>query len=703
MPRPFRGSSVTRAILLVVGAALVVMQVSATSYDSLAKWREIKVLAEQRANAALDMLEAVHTQAMLNRVHVEDGDPSVTTLDGTLRQFSESSEGIKLWLSMSPQLVNHQRTAAREVEPSRDALDAAAMATAQTQKSRVGSWLRIARPVILGEGHAKHERCLGCHAGLTGARKGDVVGTYSTAVDLAPAMAFWRANTLHQVLAGLGTTLIILGVTASLLLMTTLRPLRNLTAATRRLAAGRLDIAVEHTQRRDELGTLARSLEIFRTRLLEKRHSEDKLAHMARHDLLTGLPNRASLNDYLGRALEGTQRSGRKVAAIAIDIERLSEINDVYGHATGDKVLKALSHCMAGLTQEGELVARIGGDEFAAVKQFDEQPALLDFVARLEACIATTLTIDGSDIRTAADLGVAVYPDDAACADELMTKAAIAMQRARANGGRAICFYEMSLDEAARRRSRLIEDLWGAIARNELSLAYQIQKSIRTSATVGFEALLRWRHADFGMVPPDIFIPLAEDCGAIVPIGEWVLRTACAEAARWPSPHRIAVNISARQLAHEDLPERIHDILMETGLAPARLELEITESAIIGDKRQALATLRRFEEMGVHIALDDFGTGYSSLDTLRSFPFGKIKIDRSFVSELATSAQAHAILRALIALGHSLGVQVLAEGVETGEQLALLEAEQCDEAQGYLFGRPQAEVAMGDGGARRAS
>jgi diguanylate cyclase (GGDEF)-like protein len=702
MLRRLKGISVTSAILLVVGAALAILQVSATAYGSIAGWREIQVLAEQRADAALDMLEAVHTNAMLNASQKADDDPAVATLDGTMRQFSRTNDEIKLWVTMSPTLLTHQQTTNGKLDPPKDAIDRAAVTSRRTHTANADGWLRIARPVILGEGNAAHAQCLSCHAQLGGSGKGDVVGTYSTAVNLGPSIEFWRQNTVHQVLAGMGTTLLVLAVAAALLMTTTLRPLRNLTTATRRLATGKLDAAVRHTRRNDELGTLARSLEIFRRRLLKKRRYEKKIEHMTRHDLLTGLPNRASLNEHLHRTMPVTRQNGHKLAAISIDIERLSEINDVYGHAIGDKVLKLLARRMSDLAGGDTFIARVGGDEFVATKQFSQQQALLDFVSRLQASIATTLIVDGTEIRTDGHVGVAVYPDDTASADELMTKAVIAMQRACSNAGTVACYYESSLDEAARSRSRLIEDLLGAMSRSELSLAYQVQKSIGTSATVGYEALLRWQHPELGMISPAQFIPMAEESGAIIPIGEWVLHTACVEAARWPRDYRIVVNLSPKQLAHDDLPERIHDILLETGLGPDRLEVEITESAIVENKQQARSILQRLKQMGIAIALDDFGTGYSSLDTLRSFPFDKIKIDRSFVSELEESPQALAILRAIIALGHSLGVLVLAEGVETDAQLALLAAEDCDEVQGFLLGRPQAHIDFGDADRRRA-
>lgn len=692
MPRVFKKLTITRTILLVVGAALIFMQTSAVFLASVGAWQEIHAIALQRADAALDMLEAIHTQAMLNRQGTNDGDPAVSTLNGTMHQFSASHAGIQLWLTMAPKLLDYQDTVGREHEAPRDGVDRAALASAQTVKAVADDHLRVSRPAILGVGHARHQQCVSCHTRLTGMTRGDVVGTYSVAVDLRHPIALWRTNTMQQIIAGVGITLIILGVTAALLFLTTLRPLRNLTAATRRLASGNLGTAVGHTQRADELGTLARSLEVFRTGLLEKRQSDEKIAHMTRHDLLTGLPNRACFNDHLDFAIDERRKTGSKIAAIIMDVDGMSETNDVHGHAAGDAVLKALSRTMMDSLVDGECVARIGGDEFAALKVFREQSCLLDFVSRLESCIVTTLVIDGMDIHTSAHIGIAVCPDDATAKDELLSKAGIAMLRAKTDATQTSCFYEAAMDETARSRSRLIADLWGAIDRNEMSIAYQVQKSLHTLATTGYEALLRWQHPELGSVSPARFIPLAEECGAIVPIGDWVLRTACAEAASWAQPCRIAVNISPLQLSDPDLPERVHDILMETRLPPRLLELEITETAIIGDKERARAILRKIKNLGVAIALDDFGTGYSSLDTLKSFPFDKIKIDRSFVRELCVSQQSRTILRAIIALGHGLHIPVLAEGVETTEQLDLLKSKDCDEGQGYLFGRPQAEV-----------
>ncbi|ODN72208.1 bifunctional diguanylate cyclase/phosphodiesterase [Methylobrevis pamukkalensis] len=422
--------------------------------------------------------------------------------------------------------------------------------------------------------------------------------------------------------------------------------------------------------------------------ITERSRSEARIVHMARHDGLTGLPNRDHFNERLDDELEAAARLGLRVAVVGIDLNDFKEINDQRGHATGDEVLKIVAARLAGDLQEGEFVARFGGDEFVALKRFSHDEDLHGFLARLEVSLCTRIEIDGFEIVSGASAGVAVYPEDAVGRDQLVNNADLAMYRAKATIGRFVCFYEARMDEAARHRRALARDLWKAIELGQFGLFYQIQKSVGTGETTGYEVLLRWRHPERGMVSPAEFIPIAEECGAIVPLGEWVLREACRQAASWAQPWRIAVNLSPVQLGHADLVAVVHGILVETGLQPARLELEITESAIIGDKVRALHILRQIKALGVTIAIDDFGTGYSSLDTLRSFPFDKIKLDRSFMTEIETNRQSKAIIRAILALGRSLEVPVLAEGVETRSQLDLLRHEGCDEAQGYLLGRP---------------
>ncbi|AYG61613.1 putative bifunctional diguanylate cyclase/phosphodiesterase [Rhizobium jaguaris] len=416
--------------------------------------------------------------------------------------------------------------------------------------------------------------------------------------------------------------------------------------------------------------------------------SYERLRHMAMNDNLTGLPNRASFNDHLDHELRIAEETGGKVALIGIDLDRFKEINDLRGHAAGDEVLKILARRMSNLLGDGEFASRLGGDEFAAVYRMRHQAGLADFLARLEAALFKPIRLDDYEIVPGASLGVALYPDNADSKEALINNADLAMYRAKTDITRAVCFYEQSMDETVRARRTLTSELRQAIENNQLDIHYQVQTSISTGEVCGYEALLRWEHPQHGFIPPSEFIPLAEENGLIQQMGEWVLRTACIRAASWEPPYKVAVNLSPVQFAHTDLPKLVLEILIETGLPADRLELELTESTIFADRERSLHMLRQIKALGVSIALDDFGTGYSSLDTLRSFPFDKIKLDRSFMSEIESSPQAKAIIRAVLALGKSLDIPVLAEGIETQGQLTLLSAEGCDEAQGYLLGRP---------------
>ncbi|WP_246543236.1 bifunctional diguanylate cyclase/phosphodiesterase [Novosphingobium profundi] len=418
----------------------------------------------------------------------------------------------------------------------------------------------------------------------------------------------------------------------------------------------------------------------------EQRRSEARIQHMALHDNLTGLPNRARFNQRLQDKLGLADRTGSKVAVIAVDLDRFKEVNDTQGHAAGDALLQAIGLRITERIKAREIVARLGGDEFAAAKVFTEDGELSEFVGRLHECISGAGIEPGCVVE--ASVGIAIYPHDGIDREGLVNNADLAMYRAKNMRGEKTCFYEEGMDEAARRRRQLANDLRHAMERGELHLLYQPQRSLRTGNLSGYEALLRWQHPRLGAVPPDVFIPIAEESGAIFEIGEWVLRDACQEATRWKGHEKIAVNLSPVQFVKPDLVASIRQILADTGLSPSRLELEITETAIISDKLRALHCLRQLKAMGISVAIDDFGTGYSSLDTLHSFPFDKIKIDKSFLLRSETSSQARAIIRAVLALGKSLEIPVLAEGVETEAQLAVLESEGCDEAQGYFFGRP---------------
>ncbi|SEP64627.1 PAS domain S-box-containing protein/diguanylate cyclase (GGDEF) domain-containing protein [Devosia sp. YR412] len=420
----------------------------------------------------------------------------------------------------------------------------------------------------------------------------------------------------------------------------------------------------------------------------ERKQSEQKIHYMAHHDGLTGLPNRGSFSNHLQSALDRVGK-GARVAVLAIDLDRFKEVNDQLGHQTGDAVLKLYAERISHGLQDGEFVSRFGGDEFAAFKTFRTDAELFAFIERLESAVAERYDIDRNEVSIGASIGVAVYPDDAHTAEKLISNADMAMYRAKPNLTEHVCFYESEMDEAARDRRLMARELWDAIDKDQLSLNYQVQKSVQSGEITGYEALLRWDHPTRGRVGPDVFIEVAEECGAILPIGEWVLRQACREAATWDAGIKLAVNISPVQLGSANLIDVVRRVLESTNLPPDRLELEVTESAIIADKARALHMLQQIKQLGVTIAIDDFGTGYSSLETLRAFPFDKIKLDRSFMSEVETSRQAKAVVRAILELGRGLDVPVLAEGVETIEQLDFLMLEGCDEAQGYYLGRPQ--------------
>jgi diguanylate cyclase (GGDEF)-like protein/PAS domain S-box-containing protein len=422
--------------------------------------------------------------------------------------------------------------------------------------------------------------------------------------------------------------------------------------------------------------------------LTDKKRHEQRIAHMAHHDPLTDLPNRAAFNECIAATLELAAAAGESFAVLCMDLDRFKAINDVFGHSAGDALLREVANRMAAVC-EGAFLARIGGDEFAVITPTGGQPAAAEALAhRLIEALDTDIAVAGAAMRVGLTVGIAVFPQDGADAVSLVANADAALFRAKSEMRGSARFFEMSMDQQLRERRALQQDLRNAIARDELDLHYQPQAHIDGEIT-GFEALVRWHHPRFGMVAPSTFIPLAEESGSIVELGEWILRTACREAASWPRPLRVAVNLSPVQFQRGDLAKLVHEVLLATGLSPARLELEITEGVLIGDFSGAVSMLRRLKNLGVRIAMDDFGTGYSSLSYLQAFPFDKIKIDQAFVANLAHSRQAVTIIRAVIALGRGLDLPVVAEGVETEEQLKFLAAEGCSEVQGYYVGRPR--------------
>ena len=413
---------------------------------------------------------------------------------------------------------------------------------------------------------------------------------------------------------------------------------------------------------------------------------------MAMNDSLTGLPNRVSFQNKLTQQIDIARATKTQLGLVAIDLNRFKEINDVHGHKAGDQVLAAIAQRMASQMGPNDMVARVGGDEFLALVRFEISQQLVSFTNRLKAALEAPLVIGTFDANVGASIGVAVYPQDAPDGEALTNNADVAMYRAKSQRALVPCFYDAPLDQAIRERRELANDLRLAIGHGQLALHYQVQTSVTTRGVTGYEALLRWTHPKHGPISPTLFIPIAEENGLILQLGEWVLRRACADAMGWSHKAKVAVNVSPVQLAHTELPSMIHQILLDTGLPPRRLEIELTETAIMADRDRALHVLRLIKAMGIGVALDDFGTGYSSLETLRAFPFDKIKLDRLFVRELEDSPQAVAIIRAVLALGKSLSIPVLAEGIETEKQLGVLRREGCDEVQGFLLGYPQAEA-----------
>jgi diguanylate cyclase len=415
--------------------------------------------------------------------------------------------------------------------------------------------------------------------------------------------------------------------------------------------------------------------------------SRKRQRELSRHDGLTKLPNRSFFLEKIDALISSATRAGTNVALIIIDVKGLKVVNDQYGHASGDAVLKQIAERLEKALSPWESGARLGGGEFAVAQISRGRGDVANLAERLASILRDPIIASDFQGKIGVSMGAAIFPEDSADIEGLLNNATLAMHRAKTDQNDEVCFYERSMDEQVRARRRMAADLRTAISNNELEVHYQVQASCETGAVTGFEALARWPR-DGGFTPPSDFIPIAEQYGLIDALGDWVLRRACAEASRWDPPYKVAVNLSPVELTRPDLALTVAAILRETGLPASRLELELTESAMIRDAKSSLRALRQIRELGVTVALDDFGTGYSSLSTLRSFPIDKIKLDRSFLREIETSPQAKAVLRAVIALGHGLGIPVLTEGVETKEQLEMLRRKGCAQAQGYLLGRP---------------
>ena len=427
---------------------------------------------------------------------------------------------------------------------------------------------------------------------------------------------------------------------------------------------------------------------------IERRQAEDRIQFMANHDALTGLPNRALLNDRVSQALLYAQRYDRRATVAFIDLDNFKVINDSLGHNAGDELLKTVARRMVNSVRATDTVVRLGGDEFVVLLL--DQPDSVDLIAakirRLAAAIAEPIHLGGHDLTVTCSMGIANYPADGADADTLLANADAAMYRAKEIGRDNFQFYKPELNTKVREKFVLQEELRGALARCEFVLLYQPQVDLRSGRVFGVEALMRWKHPTHGIMPPAAFIPTAEETGLIVPMGDWALHEACRQNKAWQDAGlpfmTVSVNVSARQFKEKTLIARVVDALGDSGLQPRYLELELTESLIMQDVEQAVATMRSLQLLGVQLSIDDFGTGYSSLSALKTFPVARLKIDRSFIKDLPSNENDRAVASAVISLGQKLNLRVIAEGVETEDQIAFLRQHDCDEMQGFHFSKP---------------
>ncbi|MFD0463277.1 putative bifunctional diguanylate cyclase/phosphodiesterase [Microvirga aerilata] len=422
----------------------------------------------------------------------------------------------------------------------------------------------------------------------------------------------------------------------------------------------------------------------------ERKQHEERVAYLANHDTLTGLPNRARFQLDLNEALAESAITGRSIALLCLDLDRFKAINDTLGHHVGDLLLQEVAQRIMGVLRHGDTVARLGGDEFSIItRNMRVRQDAAHLAERIIEAVRAPYDLEGHRIIVETSIGIAVCPDDSVDGEQLLRQADFGLYRTKSDGRGSYRFFEAGMDNHIQARLMLETDLRKALAADEFELHFQPIVSLESTDEVRcYEALLRWKHPVRGMIPPGDFIPIAEEIGVIVPLGEWVIHEACRQAVAWNGTARVAVNLSPIQFKRGDVVGAVHQALTHSGLAPQRLELEITESVLMDDGGRTQEILTSLHKVGVRIAMDDFGTGYSSLSYLRKFSFDKIKIDRSFVKDIHIQ-QNRDIINAIVELGRSLGMTVTAEGIETAEQLELLRGAGCHEGQGYLFSRPR--------------
>lgn len=479
------------------------------------------------------------------------------------------------------------------------------------------------------------------------------------------------------------------------------RPIKQIGDVLRELDGGNKAVEIPFIERRDEIGDTARAAKSFRDNLIhmemieaERRDAQSRadrhIRFLAHHDALTGLPNRAFFAEKLDQAVAGLRDYGDPFAVFMLDLDKFKNVNDTLGHPAGDQLLRETAQRLKSSLRDLDVLARIGGDEFAIIQPLGQNlhQSAAALGARIVHMMSDPYDIDGNIITAGTSIGIALAPADAGACTDLLKMADLALYAAKSSGRNSFRFFDVAMLEGVEQRRQMEKELRVAISNGELELHYQPLIDVKTRRPAGFEALVRWHSPGRGVVMPDHFIPLAEETGLIVPLGAWVLRQACKDAANWPSHIKVAVNLSPVQLMHPDFLQTVVGALVESSLPSKRLELEITETALFKNDVDCLKLIRRLKQLGVSIAIDDFGTGYSSLSYLTTFPFDKIKIDRSFTSNLTTRTDCAAIVSAVLALGRSLNTETVAEGVESEQQFSILRASGVTLVQGYLFGRP---------------
>jgi diguanylate cyclase (GGDEF)-like protein len=481
-------------------------------------------------------------------------------------------------------------------------------------------------------------------------------------------------------MTALAVSLLLFGM-AVLLTRATVHSVRHIALATARVAKGDQSLDIAALRRADELGTIVDSLGAFQANVAQ-------IAFLAHHDPLTRLPNRILFHDRVLQALKLLDR-GSRFALFFLDLDHFKQVNDTLGHPVGDGLLQQVADRLGACVRDGDTVARLGGDEFAMLLPgIDSTEDAGHLAGRIIEAIGQPYEVAGNAVNISTSIGIAFAPNDGGYPDMLLRNADMALYRAKMNERGSSCFFETAMDVALQARRTLELDMRRAIIEHEFELYYQPLVNVKTGTVSGFEALIRWQHPVSGTISPSVFVPIAEETGLIVPLGQWILRQACLDAMAWPVNLKVAVNLSSVQFRDQNLVDTVREALELTGLAARKLELEITETVLLNDSEATLATLHRLRDLGVRFSMDDFGTGYSSMSYLRSFPFDKIKIDQSFVRGLPDNPESIAIVRAVIGLSHSLGMSVTAEGVESHEQAAQLAREACTELQGFLFSEP---------------